>query len=252
MRKIFLPFLLLCVLATAAFQYVPTGYNKGSAASNLRVQGATQRTSGAANTNALAFGSNVVSGHVLLAFGLSVQTQTIADSQSNTWHQGCPTSSGTCTGSSVTDTNGCVHDISGGGIGYACMWYTTAGSSAADTVTITTAANNVSDLWIVEIKSPTEAFDLAVVSNGNSGFNSSCTSGASGSVAGSGEVFIGQGVDNGNYTYTPTGSLTTNDAATKLADQQVMYNLSSSSGAQTASATLSGSGNWICEGMAFK
>jgi hypothetical protein len=217
---------------------------------NTHVQGQTQRTGGSSNTDVLAYSSNVTSGHLLTVIGGSSQTLTVSDSAGNSWTKFCPNGNSACTGNSVADTNGCIHDISGGGIGFVCAWFAVANGTGADTVTLTSATNSTINLWIDEW-SGNHTFDVSATSNGNSGFNNSCTSPASAAVAGAGELIIGQGADNGNYTYTPTGAFTTNDA-NKISLQQVMYNLSGSSGAQTFSATLSGSGNWICLGAAFK
>jgi hypothetical protein len=241
MRKLLILLPLLCSLSWAA---------------NTRVQGINQRTNGSTFNNVLAWGSSPTSGNVMVVFANSFSgsglTMTISDMLSSTWHAGCANGNASCTGNASADSNGCVHDISGSGNGWFCMWYATVPSTGADTVTVTQGSGTVTiDMWMIELSGDT-AYDVAATSNGNSSFNTSCSSGASASAAGAGETIVGAGVDSNNATYTPTGSLTTNDAASKIAEMQAMYNLSGSSGAQTFSATLSTSGNWTCMGMAFK
>jgi hypothetical protein len=249
--------LLLTTLASAQMsQSISNDVHHSTGPSNLRVQGATARSNGAGFNNALAYTSNVTSGNLLVAFANAFSgsglTMTISDTQGNTWTAGCANGATACTGNASADANGCIHDISGAGDGFMCMWHAVASSSAADTVTVTQGSGTVTiNLWILEFFGRT-TLDVAATSNGNSSFNTSCTSGASAAAAGAGELIVGAGVDANNATYTPSGSLTTKDAATKIADMQAMYNLSGSSGAQTFSATLSASGNWTCMGMAFK
>ena len=220
--------------------------------SSFTVVGTPTQTNGSVNTNTVS--GTVTSGHLVFATGLSVQTQTISSTGVTvSWSQLCPNGNAICTGNAAADTNGCIHDISGGNSGFQCIWYGVAGSSGTLNVTITTATAATSNLEVDDTCCKT-TLDVSATSNGNSGFTRNCASPASAAVAGAGEFIYGSGVDSGNFTYTATGAFNALSSGPKLAKQQVMYNLSSGTGAQTfgGTNTLSSSANWICEGGAFK
>jgi hypothetical protein len=203
--------------------------------------------------------SNVTTGNLLVVGSVAAATTTIATTVGtatiSSWTKVCPTSAAYCTGSSVTDTNGCVDDISGASIGFACMWYATVTSGGTATIVVTAGSGTATNIWGIEFHRTTGtwALDVSATSNGNSAFNTAMTV-TSGSVAGAGELNIASGEDAGgtSISYTPTGALTTKDAATRVYDQQMMYNLSAASGTQAYSATLSASSNWMIMGVSFK
>ena len=247
-RLLFL--VVVCVLASAQSHQIIKHHS--AASPSFTVVGTPTQTNGALTTNTVS--GTVTAGHLIFATGLSVQTQTISSTGVTvSWSQLCPNGNAICTGNAAADTNGCIHDISGGNIGFQCIWYGVAGSSGTLNVTITTATAAVSNLEVDDTCCKT-TLDVSAVSNGNSAFNRNCASATSAAVAGAGEFMYGAGVDSGNFTYTAVGAFNALSAGPKLAKQQVMYNLSGTTDTKVfgGTNTLSASANWVCEGGAFK
>jgi hypothetical protein len=265
------PFFLFLLLSSIGLAQSPPIVGGGVLSPSAAITGfslaqnsANGSNGGAGTSEAVAYPSSIGSGHLLLAFANETNggtTLTVADSKTNTWTALCPNGNSSCTGNANTDVNGCIHDTSSTNMGWWCGWWAVAGSSGADTVTVSSTTSGgqigvVIQEWKHSAGIPGSPYDVSVVSNGNSAFNTTCTSGASGSVAGSTELLVGMGLQGAAVTWTPTGSLTTNDPNGKRANGSnqinAAYNLSSGTGTATYSFTMSGSSNWVCGGAAFK
>jgi len=103
-------------------------------------------------STSLAYGSDVASGNLLVVAVSTFQTSTvsISDSQGNTWQQSGPYSN-----------NGSRDHVS--------IWYATAKSSGANTVTVTPSASDFTGLSVLEYSYPGATFsvDGSVTNNGN-------------------------------------------------------------------------------------
>ena len=266
MRKFILTFACLLAVASAQTTILPkttvlpnTTLLPGCSTCNQYVQSTSHTVTSGTNVFAITSPVSVGSGnHILVFSGLASATWTVSQTSGSAtlsaWTAICANGNAACTGNASADANGCIHDVSGGSSGWACVFYAKVTGSGTVTVTQTNTGNVNAFGELGEYISPTGTYDVAATSNGNSAFNANCSSGASGSVTGAGELMVGFGVDSGSFTYTPTNALTTNTTPTggKMAKEQTMYGLNGTSGTKTFSATLSGSANWICMGAAFK
>jgi len=265
MKKIFLLPLLIVLACSFAFSQITVGGNAkiggavtigassgGGGTTFTHVQGGAVPS----NTNTIKCASsggtgnctsNVASGDLLqITIEYSATTYVSSDTQSLTWHPFCAASVACGPSGTTADANGCLL-FSGS---YFCVFYAVATSSGAETVTISSFTTNLTmDEW--HRTSGTWTLDVAAGLIG--GYNTACSSNASSSVAGAGELIIGAGTGGSAVSYTPTGSLTTLDSSlTTPYPIGVGYTLSGSSGAQTFAFTLSGNSDWTCEGAAFK
>jgi hypothetical protein len=193
--------------------------------------------------------ANVTAGNLLTVVAFQSTATTItADSQSLTWTPICAVNVACGPSGSTADANGCTHNASGPT--FLCVYYAVAASSGAETVTL---SQFTTGLALIEWHRTSGSWTLDVAAGLTGGFNTACTTNASSSVAGAGELIIGFSSPGGSTTYTVGGALNTLDAS--LPTPYVLasgYKLSGTTGGQTFAFTLGSSSNWTCSGAAFK
>lgn len=193
--------------------------------------------------------SNVTSGNLLIVIAHQTTATTItSDTQGLTWTPICAGSVACGPSGSTADANGCIH--SGSGPTFLCVYYSTATSSGAETVTV---SQFTTGLAMLEFHRTSGVWALDVAAGLIGGFNAAATTNPSAAVAGAGELIIGFADPGGVTTYVVGGSINTLDSGLPtpyiVADG---YKLSGGSGAQTFAFTLGSSSNWTCSGAAFK
>jgi hypothetical protein len=267
MKKFLLTFLLCAAAGFGQTTILPktsvlsntTMIAGGSAAVTFtHVQGGTTTTNNDVVTCASSGGTgnctvqNPASGDLLFVWAGPSGTTTISTTggSTSTWTNACAASSLCGSSGSTTDANGCLLD---GGGNYLCAWWATVSSTGSVTATISTFPGS-GGLGMMEFHRSSGTWTKDTQAGKVGAFGASCSSTATAAPAAAGELIIGVcETATASETFTAAGTLSTLD--TSLANPNVIsggYNLSGTSGAQTATFSMSGSSNNAAIGVVFK